>query len=310
MNEEHEKLFQRLVSYMEDVNKKQISVLKEGVAELKEEIKTEIAEIKTILTEESKKRREIETKQIEIEKRVSHIEKTLRKNNIVIFGLQPNEENVLSYTIEQLNQLLTLNINTLHINNLIPLGKAENNPPILVQFTSFLTKLEVLKQCKKLKGTGVYICEDLSKEERENRKILEKHQKQARSKNLNAYIRNNKLVVNNDVYTIEELQNLESDWEEENIQEDLNEIDSTLKEVNNLLITPEPTVSTNNKEKADEHEDEIENTKITKKRTPKTSTCVFKPAAKPTTRNTTKKGESATPNPRKKQYLQKQTHQT
>lgn len=291
MSEEYDKLFQNLVRYIEEANERQTSVLKADVAELKSEIKTEIADIKNILTEESNKRKELEIRQNQIEERIARIEKLARKNNIVIFGLQPREENLLSYTIEQLNQHLNVNINALHINNLFSLGKNQNNPPVLVQFTSFLTKLEVLKQSKNLKGTGIHISEELSKEERENRKVLVKHQKQARGKNLNAYIRNNKLIINHEAFTAEELENIESDWEEENFQEDLNEIEihTKAKKVNKPLATS-VSAEGNNKEEKDEYEDEIENTKVTKKRRiAKTFSYTLKSPTKPITRNTANK---------------------
>ncbi|CAG9759995.1 unnamed protein product [Ceutorhynchus assimilis] len=99
------------------------------------------------------------------------------------------------------------NINTVDgtsdIDNVCVFGKSRH---ILVKLTSFLKSREILTNCKKLKGTGVSISEDLSKEEREENKILRKHLKEAKEQKLNAYIKNNQLVVNGQAYTAEELQ--------------------------------------------------------------------------------------------------------
>ncbi|KAJ8983315.1 hypothetical protein NQ317_010853 [Molorchus minor] len=150
MGEEHDKLFQRLVNYMEQANEKQINVLKSEVAKIKSEIKTEIAEIKNIVDEESKKQKDLQEKQQNIQVRLTRVEVLAKKNNI-IFGLKQEGENLLDYIINQLNLLLGISLNSLHINNLYTIGNKQENSPVLVQFTTYLTKLNVLKQCKKLK---------------------------------------------------------------------------------------------------------------------------------------------------------------
>jgi predicted RNA-binding protein YlxR (DUF448 family) len=61
--------------------------------------------------------------------------------------------------------------------------------PILVRIRSFEEKLTVLKKGKLLSGSGLYISEDLSKEEREKRKVLVNEIKRARSQGKKAYIR-------------------------------------------------------------------------------------------------------------------------
>nr|CAI5840255.1 unnamed protein product [Callosobruchus analis] len=63
-----------------------------------------------------------------------------------------------------------------------------------------------MKNVKKLKGSGIYIDDDLNQHDRQIRKQLYQHLKEARAKNMFAKIRGNKLQINDDFYTLEELE--------------------------------------------------------------------------------------------------------
>lgn len=172
--------------------------------ELKDYINSEIEELRNIIKKEQKERNELEIKYENLQNKYMLLEKKLRKNNIVIFGIENANENLLDSTINKLNEHLNLNIQPGDINNIFTIGKKQEKP-IIVQFVSYLTKLDVLRNCKKLKGTKITISEELSVEEREKNKILRKHLIEARSKNLNAYIKNFKLYVSGEEYTPEQL---------------------------------------------------------------------------------------------------------
>ncbi|KAG5862342.1 hypothetical protein JTB14_022577 [Gonioctena quinquepunctata] len=68
---------------------------------------------------------------------------------------------------------------------------------------AFLSKQEVQRHCKNLKGTYVSIVDYLT----ETRKGLLKHQKISRSKGYNAYVRGDKLIVNNEAFELNYLEN-------------------------------------------------------------------------------------------------------
>ena len=87
------------------------------------------------------------------------------------------KEPLVDIVITKLNLLLQLNLTVSCLNNVYLLGKSEGTRPILIQFLSYFTKVQVLKECKKLKGTSISITEDLTKEEREVRRVLVKHKK-------------------------------------------------------------------------------------------------------------------------------------
>ena len=65
-------------------------------------------------------------------------------------------------------------------------------------------KLTLLKKGKLLSGTGIFLADDLSKEERKRRKVLVSEMKKARSEGKRAFIRfsDGELIVNGKPYKV------------------------------------------------------------------------------------------------------------
>ncbi|KAL3286146.1 hypothetical protein HHI36_000658 [Cryptolaemus montrouzieri] len=79
------------------------------------------------------------------------------------------------------------------------LGKV-NEKPIIVEFISHIKKIEVLKSSAKLKGTGMFLSNDLVPEERMQQKILVgRMRKERRLQGLS-------LVINRKFYTLKQLE--------------------------------------------------------------------------------------------------------
>lgn len=202
-------LFEKLTKFIEVTTSRQAE-------DIKSYIKTEVGQIKETIDEEVVKRKELEKDFLELKIKYKLLEKELRKNNIIICNLGYEEENdILKFTLEKLNQLLDINISKEEINNIYAIGKNKRDRPIIVKFTSYLTKQSVLKNCKKLKGTNISISEELALEERRNQKILRQHLKQARAKKLNAYIKGDNLYINEEIYNAEKLITNEKDGDNE-----------------------------------------------------------------------------------------------
>lgn len=143
-----------------------------------------------------------------LQERCLFLERKVRKNNIVVFGLDIEDSKLIEETISTLNKHLGLNITANDINNIYKIGKSKQ-PPIVVEFISFLKKLEIFKnpeKLKALKGTNLAISNDLCEQDRENNKILLKHLKIARSENKPARIRGSKIEISNVLYTVKELE--------------------------------------------------------------------------------------------------------
>ncbi|CAH1113533.1 unnamed protein product [Psylliodes chrysocephalus] len=95
---------------------------------------------------------------------------------------------------------------------------------LILEFISFLKKQEIYKNIKKLKGTGVAIANDASYEDRTKQRILVHHLKEAKIQNLSARIKGFSLEIEDKLYTVEDLKELEeslvssSDSEEGDIE--------------------------------------------------------------------------------------------
>lgn len=76
--------------------------------------------------------------------------------------------------------------------------------------------MEIFKNAKKLKGTTIWLSNDLTQKEQEEKKTLTKHLKAAKEKGYRARIWRNKLIINNEEYEIEDL---ETNGELETIEE-------------------------------------------------------------------------------------------
>jgi hypothetical protein len=107
-----------------------------------------------------------------------------RKNNILIFGLhEGGEENyveTLETTVKFLRDTMGVEVSKENIDYLTRLGRRRGERPILVRFTSFSKKLEVLRNKKNLAGTKIRVDEDLSVEDRRIRSELIPYLKDAK----------------------------------------------------------------------------------------------------------------------------------
>lgn len=147
-----------------------------------------------------------------INKRCLGFERIIRKNNIIIFGLEINaDEDLLQKTLKTLNRYLETDLTANDVNDIRRVGKSQQRPVVL-EFVSHLRKKSLFKNVKNLKGTGIGIANDLCKEDRERNQVLVKHLRIARAKDSKANIRGDKLYIQGKPYTAEELQNSDSEF--------------------------------------------------------------------------------------------------
>lgn len=194
------------------------------------ELKKFIAEQNELLTEKLTKQinelkdelKNITTKLVNLEKTVDNLqtknknlEKIVKENNILLFNSGYNNEELLDFTINKLNNCLELKLEANDISKIFVLGRNLDSKIIVVKFTRFLTKQAVLKNCHKLKGKKLSISDDLTEEERIERKQLIKYLREARSKQKKSHIYKNKLFINSKGYTYQDLINGKHEDEEE-----------------------------------------------------------------------------------------------
>lgn len=189
--------------------------LHEELIASKQEIKNAIAatEVRLLLKIEtfSEKIKNLEKENTELKQRIEILDRNNRKNNIVVYGLVKTREEIsVENLCNQLNSKLDVGITKADISNSYPLGKA-NNCPIKIELVSTLTKINILQNCKKLKGTNITISADLTKEQQKSNKILRTYLKQLRETGEGrCYIKGEKLYRNNVGYTAEEILEIES----------------------------------------------------------------------------------------------------
>lgn len=132
---------EKLVKLFRDELNKQTNILKGDLAKIEERI-----------GEEGKiTRKEISSLRDRVsglEEQFVLLERRLRRNSIIVSGLNVDSGNVVSSTISEINSLLGLNLTVKDISNIYKLGKT-NSSPIKVEFLSFLTKSVVVSNKKK-----------------------------------------------------------------------------------------------------------------------------------------------------------------
>lgn len=173
--------------------------------EITEKIQTENEKILNLLNEQNEKVQDLEERYKLLEDKYVKLDRQLRKNNVLIFGLnQTNNSGFEESVLTRINQLLNTDFSLLDCNNIYPI-KSQKTNPIKIEFISHLRKQLIFKNIHKLKGKGIFIANDLSYEDREDRKILIANLKEAKEKQLSAKIIGHKLVVNGDTYTAKQL---------------------------------------------------------------------------------------------------------
>lgn len=140
----------------------------------------------------------------ELEKRLDMQETHRRRKNIILFGA-PDNTNVYDYLRNLFTEKLKISVSIMDtIEKAYRFGKADSKRPIAIQFISERKKIEVMRQAHLLKGTKIQFSDDLTLEERKQRKIVVAAQKEAKKLSINAKIRHNGLLIGKDLvdYTV------------------------------------------------------------------------------------------------------------
>lgn len=175
--------------------------------ELKNIIEASEARVLLKIEELKNKVKTLEEENLSLKIRLEEVDRTKRKNNILLFGLERQAKEVsIEFVTEKIQNLLDIRLKEADVNNAYYLGNLENSP-LKVELVSFLKKKLILENCKKLKGSDIYISNDLTEKQREEFKRLRQHLSVVKRNSGNhCYIRSNKLYINNKPHTLEELE--------------------------------------------------------------------------------------------------------
>lgn len=144
-----------------------------------------------------------------LQNRCVYLERKIRKNNVVVFGLNDikPDNNIAEATIGKINELLQTTYSLADVNNVYKTSNRKESP-IVVEFTSFIKKSHIFRDKERLKGLkafGVSVANDLCREDREEQKILLQHFKQAKKDNIPAKLRGRRLEIDGQLYTASQL---------------------------------------------------------------------------------------------------------
>ncbi|CAB3219823.1 unnamed protein product [Arctia plantaginis] len=133
-----------------------------------------------------------------LENKLNKLENEKKKNNVLLFRLQETEKSsldLLKTVKEIMKNDLNLIVNDSDIQSIYRIGKKnkEKTRPLLISFTNYWKKIEILKNKKRLKD--VYIVEDYPKAVLEKRKLLQEQLKEERANGKFAYIKYDRLIV-------------------------------------------------------------------------------------------------------------------
>ncbi|KAL1446372.1 hypothetical protein WDU94_006604 [Cyamophila willieti] len=136
------------------------------------------------------------------EDKIYDMEKDKRKRNILIHGInihrQTRTETQLKHFFRENLQMI---LKTEDIDFIKELGR-DKKGPILLGLTSWRKKTEIMKNARKLKGSNMFISEDLSPEVLLTRKTLVPEMMNYRMQGHHAIIKYDKLYVNGEDITI------------------------------------------------------------------------------------------------------------
>lgn len=176
---------------------------------LKEKLECLEQKLDTRLNEADSKIDQLLSENKILKSEIERLDHKIRKNNLVIFGIDKigyRGKNLREFVIDKLDDLLQLQVDRMLVSDVYAVGGIERaKRPIIVEFSSYQEKLKVLKKVGNLKGTKLFISEDLSKKDRADFAVLRENLNLAKSKGYNARIQGRKLIINGEIYTADTL---------------------------------------------------------------------------------------------------------
>uniref|UniRef100_A0A8D8Z6Q3 Uncharacterized protein n=2 Tax=Cacopsylla melanoneura TaxID=428564 RepID=A0A8D8Z6Q3_9HEMI len=123
-----------------------------------------------------------------------------RRKNVVIFGVSEDQNDLENVVLSLFCTHMKINgFSLMELDFCRRLGKHPNHVkprPILVGLTTQRRKIEILKNSTTLKGTPIFVKQDLSIGARETHKKLREERNNLRSQGKNAVIRNGQVICN------------------------------------------------------------------------------------------------------------------
>lgn len=176
------------------------SAVSEAIAPLKCQVQDNTENIQSLMEENSKLQKTIEAQ-------AKMIEDQKRQNNLIIHGLaDSNPTDTPTDTLRQfLEEKLSISVQPHEINFAKRIGAVREEKPrtMVASFTSLNTKISVLKNAHKLKGSNISISKDYNKITMETRKELLPLIHSLKQKGFDAKLRDADILIDNKKVTKE-----------------------------------------------------------------------------------------------------------
>lgn len=153
-------------------------------------------------------------------RRIEFLERETRRKNLILYGIVETENENLEMQQQKIKEVINragVEISPREeVTEIRRIGKKENNKarPIKIEVADGNKREEILRSTKGLKNTSWRISEDYPKEIQIQRKRLVEHMKMARDRGNRATIRYNRLVVNGEVFDIDDVDRWEAQDQE------------------------------------------------------------------------------------------------
>lgn len=135
----------------------------------------------------------------ELQEKANYQEDFTRRNNLQIIGLEEKVGETWEQTTVQISQLLEqkLQLPNIQIEGAHRVGRRDDHRPrpVVAQFSRYADREAVLRNVTKLRGTKIFINEDLCPASQAVRKAQLPQLKQARSEGKVAFFRHTKLII-------------------------------------------------------------------------------------------------------------------
>lgn len=207
--EAQDKTFRTALDFVVDQLKSRIQVAETTISDLtrsleytQAEVKDLQSDIRALKKEEAESKTTItalQTRNEDLEKRANYQEDYNRRNNLRITGIQEQagetwEEtaNTVSKLLEAKLQLPPMELERAHRTGPVTPSRPR---PVVVRFERFRDREATIRNARKLKGTGIYINEDLCPASQELKKSQILLMKQAREDGKIAFFRYTKLII-------------------------------------------------------------------------------------------------------------------
>lgn len=177
--------------------------IKEMIKQLMEEVKRNGSEIRALKEEMKKKEEKWEKEKQKMNEKIENLEGKIekferdkKKNNIVIKGISITDEDTVGMLKDFIKQKLNVEAK---IKTAYRMGK-NNRFTYVAEMENWDKKQEVMKNKHQLKGTKVYIDNDLTVEERKIQTTLREIAKDNIGKGKKVKIGYQKLIINDEIY--------------------------------------------------------------------------------------------------------------